>query len=317
MSRWRGQAVRAHELTIHSPSSTNHHGYTITEQMRQSYSGWFGLSNDKDDKDNGDLKSAFAYDEWSESSLCYSSNEEDNHLSTVPDGDGQLLGLEFKFASGYISADDEDDSSFADTNKIEYDKDDVTCASSRHFHWPQLKPIDMELVQTTHRPVYSSDHGCVLADDTNDALFVMPAIFAKDCRTCACVTWAWYQFVWFEIDGKPLPDIKSGKDDLFDRWCAFTSSVGNHDKTKPITHQAMANQMKELLVSFGIKSKHVTHLMWHFSSKQMEIYADNYFVSTVKSGPCISIPTADRNMLICIKITVCINFHLFRGKMPH
>ena len=112
--------------------------------------------------------------------------------------------------------------------------------------------------------------------DNKAAPFIMPAIFAKDYRTCACVAWAWYQFVRFEIDGELLPDIKSGRDDLFDR-CAFASSVGNRDKTKPISHQAMANQMKSLLQLFGIKSEHVTHLMRHFSSEQMEVKADGHF----------------------------------------
>ena len=77
----------------------------------------FGLldDEDEDDENNGDLNSAFAYDELSESLLCY-------YLSTASDGDGHLLGLEFEFESAYISADDEDDSSFADTNKIKYSR---------------------------------------------------------------------------------------------------------------------------------------------------------------------------------------------------
>ena len=165
-----------HELTIHSPSSINHHGDTITERMRQSHSGWFGLSDDEneDDEDNGDSKSAFAYDERSDSLLCYSSDEEDDGVSTASDGDGQLLGLEFEFASGHNSADDEDDSPFADTNMIEYDTEDASPVSSRHFHRPQLTPIDMDLVQRTHRPVYSKEHGCVLAEDTEDACLDYP-----------------------------------------------------------------------------------------------------------------------------------------------
>ena len=158
-----------HESTIHSPSSINHHGDTITERMRQSHSGWFGLSDDEneDDEDNGDSKSAFAYDERSDSLLCYSSDEEDDGVSTASDGDGQLLGLEFEFASGDNSADDEDDSPFADTNMIEYDTEDASPVSSRHFHRPQLTPIDMDLVQRTHRPVYSKEHGCILAEDVS------------------------------------------------------------------------------------------------------------------------------------------------------
>ena len=96
-------------------------------------SGWYGLADDDSDDSLGDDDTSLAteqelweayphhetddeeflawcakFDNQSDSSLCYSSDEEDDDLSAASDDDGQLIGLKFEFASGYISPDEEE-----------------------------------------------------------------------------------------------------------------------------------------------------------------------------------------------------------------
>ena len=104
----------------------------IPGSARQS-SGWYGLADNDSGASLGDddtllaieqeLWEAYPHHEeddeeflaWcakfenqSDSSLCYSSDEEDDDISAASDVDGQLIGLKFEFDSGYISPDEEE-----------------------------------------------------------------------------------------------------------------------------------------------------------------------------------------------------------------